>query len=66
MSKNIQLENLVKKDFSEIKYKELISISNLNDEESLKIYEYFTKFSPVQISEIISKLVHMNDEESYK
>ena len=65
MSKNIQLENLVKKDFSEIKYKELISISNLNDEESLKIYEYFTKFSPVQISEIISKLVHMNDEESY-
>ena len=44
MSKNISLENLLNKNFNEIKYKDLESLTNLSDDEASNFFEYISKF----------------------
>ena len=65
MSKNISLENLLNKNFNEIKYKDLESLTNLSDDEASNFFEYISKFPLLEILEIINKLVQINDQESY-
>lgn len=65
MSKNISLENLLNKNFNEIKYKDLVSLTNLSDDESSNFFEHISKFSLLEILEIINKLVQINQQELY-
>ena len=65
MSKNISLENLLNKDVKQIKYNDLVSISNLSEDEASIFFEYISKFSLVGILEIINKLVQVNQQEPY-
>ncbi|MBL01657.1 MAG: hypothetical protein CL774_04110 [Chloroflexi bacterium] len=65
MSKNISFENLLNKNVKEINYKDLVSLSNLNDDEASNFFEYISKCSLTEILEIMNKLVQINQQESY-
>ena len=64
MSKNISLENLLNKNFNEIKYKDLESLTNLSDDEASNFFEYISKFPLLEILEIINKLVKLKYKKS--